>query len=204
MRNRAKLFVAVVAAAIVHSACGGGAKRAEDVAPPVANGFFLSVIAAYGDQVIAASAIIDRLVPVAFGGLFALSGAVGPILGQNWGAGRFDRLQVPITMLFKAEGMTADLVRFFCTISGFSWFFIGLLFVANASFNNLGFPLFSTAFNWARATLGMAPFAVAGATFAGPEGALLGIGVGSAPFGLAAILTAFGAIRRLERRARTA
>ena len=46
-----------------------------------------SVVARFGETVIAASATIDRLVPVAFGGLFALSGAIGPILGQNWGAG---------------------------------------------------------------------------------------------------------------------
>ena len=50
------------------------------------------------------------------------------------------------------------------------WFFIGLLFVANASFNNLGFPLLSTLFNWGRATLGTMPFALIGARYGGPEG----------------------------------
>jgi hypothetical protein len=79
------------------------------------------------------------------------------------------------------------------------WFFIGLLFVANAAFNNLGFPLFSTGFNWARAILGMVPAALAGAALGGPKGALLGVGIGSVPFGVAAILVAFGTIRRLER-----
>ena len=38
-------------------------------------------------------------------------------------------------------------MRFFCLVSGPIWFFNGLLFVANASFNNLGFPLLSTLFN---------------------------------------------------------
>ena len=50
-------------------------------------------------------------------------------------------------------------MQFFCQLSGFIWFFISLVFVANASFNNLGFPLLSTFFNWGRATLGMIPFA---------------------------------------------
>ena len=137
-----------------------------NVAAPVANAFFMSVVAPFGDEVIAAAAVIDRLVPVAFGGLFALSGAIGPILAQNWGAQRFDRmrkalrdaallmtiyvavvwlllalLRVPIAHLFNAEGATSDLVQFFCLIGGFMWFFVGLLFVSNASFNNLGFPL---------------------------------------------------------------
>jgi putative MATE family efflux protein len=196
-----------------------------NIAAPISNAFFVSILSRFGDQAIAATAIVDRLVPVAFGGLFALSGAVGPILGQNWGAKRFDRmrqvlrdsvlfmaayvaavwfllilLRVPVTYLFHAEGLTAELVQFFCLLSGFMWFFIGLLFVANASFNNLGFPLLSTAFNWGRATLGMIPFAYLGAYLAGPKGALTGIAVGSIAFGIAAIVTAFRTVRRLELR----
>ena len=197
---------------------------ATNIATPLANAFFVRVLGRYGDEAIAATAIIDRLVPVAFGGLFALSGAVGPILGQNWGAKRFDRmrqalrdavvfmaayvgavwfllvmLRGPVALVFNAQGLTADLVQFFCLICGFVWFFIGLLFVANAAFNNLGFPLLSTAFNWARATLGVVPFALAGATLSGPQGAMAGVGIGSVGFGIAAIVTAFRAIRKLER-----
>jgi Na+-driven multidrug efflux pump len=199
-----------------------------NVATPLANGIFTAIIARYGDQAVAATAIIDRLVPVAFGGLFALSGSVGPILGQNWGARRFDRMERAlrdavvfmalyvgavwillvlasgaITALFHAEGLAAELVVVFCRVSGVMWFFVGLLFVANASFNNLGFPLYSTAFNWARATLGMVPCALLGAALGGPEGALVGIALGSVPFGVAAIVTAFRAIRWLERAAAT-
>ncbi len=33
------------------------------------------------------------MTPVAFGVLFALSGALGPIVGQNFGAGRIDRVR---------------------------------------------------------------------------------------------------------------
>ena len=108
-------------------------------------------------------------------------------------------LQAPLVFLFKAQGITAELVRFFCLISGFMWFFIGLLFVANASFNNLGFPIFSTGFKWARATLGIVPFAL-GAHLGGPKGAIAGVALGSVAFGVAAIVTAFWTIRKLESR----
>ncbi|HEX2553993.1 MAG TPA: MATE family efflux transporter [Microvirga sp.] len=197
-----------------------------NVATPLANGIFTAILARYGDQAVAATAIVDRLVPVAFGGLFALSGSVGPILGQNWGAGRFDRMRQALrdavvfmtlyvgavwillvsssgllTDLFHATGLTGELVVVFCLVSGVMWFFVGLLFVANAAFNNLGFPLYSTGFNWARATLGMVPFALLGAALGGPTGALLGVALGPAPFGVAAIVTAFRAIRRLEQAA---
>jgi putative MATE family efflux protein len=196
-----------------------------NVATPIAGAFFAGVLAQFGDGAIAGIAIVDRIVPVAFGGLFALSGAIGPILGQNWGARRFGRMRQalrdgivllgayvtlvwllllvirwPLAGLFNATGLAADIVGFFCLISGPSWFFIGLLFLANASFNNLGFPLLSTLFNWGRATLGTIPFALVGAHFGGPEGAFAGWGLGASFFGVAAIWTAFWTIRRLERR----
>lgn len=197
-----------------------------NIAAPAANAFFTSIMARFGDPAIAASAIIDRVTPVAFGGLFALAGAIGPVLGQNWGAKRYDRMKqilkdalnftiiyvacvwlilylvrVPITEAFHAQGLTAELVQFFCQLSGPIWFFVGLVFVSNASFNNLGYPLLSTFFNWGRATLGMIPFAYFGAEIGGPKGALIGIGLGSVAFGIAAIITAFWTIRRLERQA---
>ncbi|MBM6592681.1 MATE family efflux transporter [Microvirga pudoricolor] len=198
-----------------------------NIAAPAANAFFTGVMARFGDQAIAASAIIDRVTPVAFGGLFALAGAIGPVMGQNWGARRYDRmrqalkdsltftivyvaavwvilalLRYPLAALFNAEGLTADLIVFFCQISGFIWLFVGLVLLSNASFNNLGFPLLSTFFNWGRATLGMIPFAYLGAQWGGPRGALMGIGAGSVLFGIAAVVTAFWTIRRLERQAK--
>ena len=197
------------------------------LAPAVAGAFFAGVLARYGTGVIAANAIVDRLVPVAFGGLFALSGAVGPILGQNWGAGRFDRMRatlldaarfaaiyVAVVWLalalgrglvvqgFGVEGEAADLVRFFCLVGGGLWFFNGLLFVANAAFNNLGFPLVSTLFNWGRATVGTVPFALAGAALAGPKGAFLGVGAGSVIFGIWGLFEAFRRIAVLGREGR--
>jgi hypothetical protein len=41
-------------------------------------------------------AIVARLTPVAFGVIFALSGAIGPIIGQNAGAGEGARVRLPI------------------------------------------------------------------------------------------------------------
>lgn len=193
---------------------------------PIANSVFAGVIARYGDAAVAAMAIMDRLVPVAFGVLFALSGAVGPILGQNWGAGRFDRmrrgltdsaifavasvllawlalalLRQPIVAAFGATGLTAELVLFFCLIAGPMWVFVGLLFVANAAFNNLGMPLLSTLFSWGRATLGTMPLAFVGAHYGGPKGALIGSALGAVVFGVAALVFAYRGVARLEREA---
>ncbi len=193
---------------------------------PIANSVFAGVIARYGDAAVAAMAIMDRLVPVAFGVLFALSGAVGPILGQNWGAGRFDRMRKGLTdsaifavgcvliawlvlvllrdgivAAFGATGLTAELVLFFCLIAGPMWVFVGLLFVANAAFNNLGMPLLSTLFSWGRATLGTMPLAFIGAHYGGPKGALVGAALGAVVFGIVALVFAYRGIARLEREA---
>jgi hypothetical protein len=76
--------------------------------------------------------------------------------------------------------------------------FTGALFVANAAFNNLGYPMLSTVLNWGRATLGTIPFVTYGAQF-GPAGLLVGQAAGSVIFGTLAVITAFRIVGRLGR-----
>jgi putative MATE family efflux protein len=196
-----------------------------NVATPVGGLLYIRILAPFGAEAIAANTVFDRVVPVAFGAMFALSGAIGPILGQNLGAGRHDRLRQAmrdaflfgglytltawlvlvlfrhqIALLFKVEGMTAHYVAYFCLVGGLAWVFTGFTLVANATFNNLGFPLYSTAFNWGRATIGTVPFAWGGAILAGVEGAVAGLVVGSLLFGAASSWTAFRALRQLKAR----
>ena len=160
---------------------------------------------------------------VVFGLIYSLSGAVGPVLAQNLGARQFDRvreglraslgfmvgavalawlllavLQGPLIQVFSLEGVAADMVHAFCSWIAASFFFMGALFVANAAFNNLGHPLWSTAFNWGRATLGTIPFAWWGAQY-GPVQVLAGQAVGAVLFGSLAMWTAFRLTARLGR-----
>ena len=196
-----------------------------NLAAPIANGYAMHVFAAFGPPIVAGFAIIDRLTPVAFGVLFALSSSVGPIMGQNMGAqlpGRVRQtltgclllaaayvcaistvlwLATPIVIgIFHAEGETAELVTFFCAFGGSLWLFLGGIFVANAAFNNLGFPILSTVFNWGRATLGTIPFVTWGAHHAGPAGGYVGMIAGAALFGAGAIWAAYLVTGRLVRR----
>jgi Na+-driven multidrug efflux pump len=134
------------------------------------------------------SALRDSFI---FAGLYVLISWVVLILCRNW-----------IVSIFALTGPAADGVIFFCWISGPMWFFVGLLFTANAAFNNLGFPLYSTAFNWGRATLGTIPFAWGGAKLYGYEGALAGIMLGSVVFGVGAAIVASRTIGMLERQTR--
>jgi Na+-driven multidrug efflux pump len=198
-----------------------------NIATPLSLAVVARIVSDFGPSAVAANAVIDRLTPIAFGALFALSGAVGPILAQNWGAGMYHRMRATlrdsfifaglyvlatwivlilcrnlIVDLFHLTGTAAAGVLFFCWISGPMWFFIGLLFTANASFNNLGYPLYSTFFNWGRATLGTVPFAWGGAQLYGFEGALAGLALGSVVFGVAAAVVVVRTIGELERKTR--
>jgi Na+-driven multidrug efflux pump len=185
----------------------------------------MRIFSQFGQETIAAFAIIDRLTPLAFGALFALSGSVGPVMGQNFGARLLGRVRQVLTDclilaavyvvfvsialwlctpavvgLFDAKGETASLLRFFCTYGGILWFFLGGIFVSNAAFNNLNAPYMSTIFNWGRATLGTIPFVTYGAAHFGPEGGFTGIIVGAACFGTIAMGAAYSVVARLARR----
>ncbi len=191
------------------------------IATPFSNAYMTAVMSEFGNSAVAGWTIIGRLVPLAFVAVFTLSAAVGPILGQNLGARHYDRINSTmwnsllftflytmivwallaifadqIILIFGAVDEAADLVKLFSILIGGTYLFQGGLFVANAAFNNLGYPLLSTLFNWGRATIGTIPFAWAG-SYWGPNGALIGFGSGGVIFGIAAVLVCFGVIRRL-------
>jgi putative MATE family efflux protein len=195
-----------------------------NVAAPVSSAYTLRVFSDFGEAAIAASAIIDRVTPVAFGVVFALTASVGPIIGQNFGARLMGRVQRTLTdsfilsigyvlfawavlalaapaliAAFDAQGESARYVAFYCRYGVSAWIFLGCLFVANTAFNNLGFPVLSMAFNWARATLGTIPFVTIGARYGGVQGGLMGFALGCAIFGLLAVATAYVATWRLAK-----
>ena len=103
-----------------------------------------------------------------------------------------------IAAAFHATGETAELVVFYCRYLAPLFVFLGALFVANAAFNTLGRPHFSTALNWGRATLGTMPFAALGAYLAGAEGVLTGSMLGGFVFGILAVWLAYYWIDALQ------
>ncbi len=179
------------------------------LATPVGQAYVTRAMAAFGEEAVAGMAIVARLTPVAFGTIFALSGAIGPIVGQNYGAGEFQRvrrayldgllftalvvgaiatilfvLRGPIGALFQVEGVSREILYLFCGPLALAWFFNGMVFVSNATFNNLGHPFYSTGVNWGRHTLGTIPFVMLFSTWFGAAGVLIGQAVGGVLFGL--------------------
>ena len=165
-------------------------------ATPVGDSFITRAIASFGDDAVSAYAVIGRIIAIAFSVTFSLSGAVGPILAQNLGAKLYDRVQRTmwqsiafafvyivlmaslmlalegyILRLFNSTGVEANLISFFLHWVSFSFFFVAIMFICNACFNNTGKPTWATALNFARA-LGAAPLAFWAADVAGPEAVL--------------------------------
>ncbi len=60
-----------------------------NIAAPASNAFFTSIMARFGDEAIAASAIIDRVTPVAFGGLVRPGGGDRAGDGAELGRAQF-------------------------------------------------------------------------------------------------------------------
>lgn len=183
---------------------------ATQLATPFGNALLTGLIAGFGDGAVAGWAVVTRLTVLAFGGIYSLSGAIGGILGQNFGAGLIGRVRatyrdalvfcaiytgIAWALLFACRGVVvsvfglgpegAEVVRAFVGLAAGGFVFTGALFVANATFNTLGRPFWSTGFNWARDGLVMYPAALGLAhAFAAPGvvygQALAGLLVGSA------------------------
>ena len=194
-----------------------------NVATPIGNAVVTRAIADFGDGYVAGWAVLGRIIPVSFGMIFALSGAVGPIIGQNFGAHEFERvresltkalqfcvlyvvsvsvvlmlLQDQIISVFGMQGESAELIRFFCTYIAVFFVFSGALFVANASFNNLGKAKYSTLLNVGKATVGTIPFVYFGAKWGGVEGVLIGQVIGSVIFGILGVITAYALVDKVK------
>ncbi len=177
------------------------------LATPIGQAYVTRAMAEFGELAVAGMAVVSRLTPLSFAVIFALSGALGPIIGQNFGARQHGRvkqafndgllfiaiyvvfaatvlffLRGPIIALFQAEGIGLELILLFCGPLALAFFFNGVIFVANSAFNNLGHPFYSTWINWGRHTLGTIPFVIGGGYLFGAPGILIGQAVGGVVF----------------------
>ncbi|KPW69349.1 MATE efflux family protein [Pseudomonas cannabina] len=175
----------------------------------------MASLSAFGTSALAAMTVLDRVLQFSYCAFFALPGALAPVLGQNIGAQRDDRVRAAIVftrrlvvgyglvvwlMLILAGGMIADLYQLegdaralflaFCQFGGGLWVVIGLDFVAIAVFMTMNRSWWVPVFAWLRATAGTVPFVYAGAHWFGSSGAFPGMLAGNAVIALISITTA--------------
>ena len=194
-----------------------------NIAAPIGGAYVTRAAAEFGEAAVAGMAIIGRITPIAFALIFAMSGAIGPIIGQNFGAKQHGRvheafnssmvliviyvipvvvilnfLKAPIADMFNAQGVARDLIFLFCGPLSLAWVFNGVIFVGNAAYNNLGHPFYSTWVNWGRNTLGIIPFVYFGAAYWGASGVLIGQMAGGVFVAIASFILAERLMRNAE------
>ncbi|NRA69157.1 MAG: MATE family efflux transporter [Pseudobacteriovorax sp.] len=174
-----------------------------NLSTPIGVAYVTRAIADFGDSAVAGNAIVSKLQPVAFAAIFALSGSVGPIIGQNYGAKNFARVRETLResmrfvllyclllcailwlvrdfliWAFQAENEAKVVIQLYCNGLSTMFVFNGIIFYTNAAFNNLGFAHFSTLINFFKATAGTIPFVFYGALWGGLEGLWYGMYLG--------------------------
>ncbi|MCF6234542.1 MAG: MATE family efflux transporter [Rhodobacteraceae bacterium] len=199
------------------------------LATPVGNYLLTRVMAQYGDEAMAGWAVVGRLTVVAFGGIFSLSGAIGGIFGQNYGAGRYDRVRrtyrdALVFGLFyslvtwgllavfggqvaQAFGLTQpgrEVVVSFTMIGAGGFIFAGAMFVSNAAFNSLGRPARSSLVNWLRDGVLTLPLAWWLAGWYGAQGVVYAQAAASVLVGVGAALWGWHYVNCLARQTQTA
>ena len=192
------------------------------MATPIGNMYVTYEVAKFGMDYVAGWAVTGRIIPVAFGMMFATSGAIGPILSQNYGALDFVRVRetlnqsvkflmsyilvvsLSLSMMqdiivdaFSLTGDAAEFVRVFCHFIAPTFIFTALLFVAMAFLNNLGYAKYATFLNIAKMTLGTIPFVTLGALYYGAPGILYGQALGGVIFGIIALLLTRNVMNKL-------
>ena len=152
---------------------------------PVSSAIITRMLAQHGEVVVAGFGVATRIEAVAIMFLFALSGSIGPFVGQNYGAKRIDRVRgglttsyvfcliwgaiaalivwalgLPIAQLVDDNPEVAIAAALYLTIVPWTYGMWGVLMMSSASFNALGKPLPSTALSFTRMFIVYVPLAL--------------------------------------------
>jgi Na+-driven multidrug efflux pump len=152
---------------------------------PVSTAIIVALLASHGEEAVAGFGIASRIEGLSVIPLFALSASIGPFVGQNWGARKFDRANQAMNLSFMFSMgwgaliatvialLASSLVSLFASnpaVSGIALIYLylvpisyggwGVLMMSSAIFNSLGRPLRSTLMSVTRMFILYVPMAV--------------------------------------------
>jgi len=133
---------------------------------PVTFAAITAMVAVYGPEAVAGFAVASRLESVVLIVIFAVQASVGPVVGQNYGAGRLDRVRGAISLsnrflliyalvfavilfvfarpmagLFNDNSVVVETATAYLRIVPITFGAFGLMMIALGSFNSLGRPM---------------------------------------------------------------
>lgn len=91
-------------------------------------------------------------------------------------------LRSQIAGLFGATGVAQELIYLYCSPFAIIAFFNGLISISSGALNSLGQPSYVMGFSWAKNTVGLLPFLVAGSYLYGLWGLAFGLLLHTAVF----------------------
>jgi putative MATE family efflux protein len=195
---------------ILHLGIPAAAKNAIS---PISMGLITSMVAIYGSEAIAAFGIASRLESLVMIVFFALSAAIAPIVGQNWGAKKFQRVNrafslssrfcviwgfaIAVVLAFTASGFASifnknsevvAIVAKYMAIVPISYAAAGIVLIASSTFIALGKPLPSVTMTLAHTLVVYIPLAHLGKLLWGINGIFAGACLANIIVGLGAIV----------------
>jgi putative MATE family efflux protein len=180
---------------------------------PVSAAVITRMLAGHGEVVVAGFGVATRIEAVAVMLLFALSGSIGPFIGQNWGASHPERVRSGLRVTYQfclIWGLVAALpllmfgrhiagwvddsaavvetAAFYLMVVPWSYGLWGVLMMSSASFNALGKPIPSTVLSFTRMFLLYVPMALAFNAAFGYHGIFVAAAVSNAIMGVLGFL----------------
>ena len=211
-------------AGFVHSAKRilrvGAPAAATNTVIPFSAAIITRLLAGFGHDAVAGFGLGTRVESVAMVAFFALSAVMNPFAGQNFGAGRLDRVRAAMRVIvlfclgggavlaiclyafahWIASRFTGDaqVIRFavaYLAIVPVSYGAAGIIAIVNAAFNGLGRPMSAVAISVARTLVVNVPVAWLGGHLFGAPGVFIGICVANLLVGLGSAIWIFGVTR---------
>jgi len=169
---------------------------------PVSNGVAVAMIAGYGVDAVAGYGIAIRIEPLALIAFYALSAVTSPFMGQNFSAGKIDRLEEarrvigrfctiygmcialllailarPITGLFTDTAAIQQVAVEYLWIMVISYGSYGIVMAICAAFNGVGYPIPGLIISISRAVIVFLPLAFLGRWLIGLNGIFIAAAV---------------------------
>jgi putative MATE family efflux protein len=175
---------------------------------PISGAIITRLLASHGEVVVAGFGVAGRIEAVAVMLLFALSGSIGPFVGQNWGANSLPRVREGMHVAYQFSllwGAAAWLIlvvfgdrivpliddnpdvvaaaRAYLSIVPISYGLWGVLMMSSAAFNSLGKPIPSTVMAFTRMFVIYVPLAMLADRYLGYTGIFIATAAANAILG---------------------
>jgi putative MATE family efflux protein len=176
---------------------------------PIANGIVVAMVAGFGLDAVAGFGIAMRIEPMFLIAFFALSAVTSPFMGQNYAAGKLDRvmrarmviarfcfgfgLALAITLAISAYPLASlfsdtDSIRWvaitYLWIMAVSYGAYGMVMTTCAAFNGIGYPLPALIISAIRTVILFLPMALLGKMWFGMNGIFVAAAVVNIAVGL--------------------